>query len=133
MIGVSAADFEAASELGVSFLGHARDESKRLQLHGAGAEDRAIVASISELLPVLDTLELAQPHCCLYIAQYGVYRALHRSTRGPRTKREVFQQVNEFVSSSEPAPDRRGRIGSLGWPADLYPRRMAWPPGRSVS
>ncbi|WP_405599391.1 HAD hydrolase-like protein [Streptomyces sp. NBC_01410] len=59
MIGDSAADCRAASTLGVPFLGYARDESKRGPLRRAGAQDKAIVATMSELLPVLDALESA--------------------------------------------------------------------------
>ncbi|WP_405999984.1 HAD family hydrolase [Streptomyces sp. NBC_00829] len=59
MIGDSPADCLAAHTLGVPFLGYARNESKRLQLSDAGA--KVIVATMSELLPVLDDLPSGLP------------------------------------------------------------------------
>ncbi|MGW6455055.1 HAD family hydrolase [Streptomyces sp. NPDC055078] len=58
MIGDSAADCEAAAQLGVPFLGYARNAAKREQLRAAGATE--IVATMSELLSVLDVLEQGQ-------------------------------------------------------------------------
>ncbi|WP_309226770.1 HAD family hydrolase [Streptomyces lunaelactis] len=55
MIGDSVADYGAAAQLGVPFLGYARSPRKRDLLSKAGA--KAIVASMSELVPVLDGAE----------------------------------------------------------------------------
>ncbi|MEO3978430.1 HAD-IA family hydrolase [Streptomyces sp. CAU 1734] len=59
MIGDSAADCEAAARLGVAFLGYARTPAKRERLAAAGATE--IVAGMTELTSVLDTLETGRP------------------------------------------------------------------------
>ncbi|MEJ8635833.1 HAD family hydrolase [Streptomyces sp. MS2.AVA.5] len=61
MIGDSASDCEAAAELGVPFLGYARNKRKRCELIAAGASDAGIVSSIVELLPLVDGLGAGFP------------------------------------------------------------------------
>ncbi len=61
MIGDSPADCAAARELGVPFLGYARDDRKMQELRYACPEGTLIVSTMSELVPVLDGVEPGLP------------------------------------------------------------------------
>ena len=54
MIGDSPADYLAANELGVPFLGYARNEAKRRRLVNEGVASSMCVSSLESLLDVLE-------------------------------------------------------------------------------